>query len=110
MLLYKLRHFDDEFKDVKLNVINRDKELTHSLISLFYGTNALGEIIRSLDTFLREKKERKMQTLEAEFFNIVHEFISYPEHILEYLPEEPLLPRIFLRTKTGQSRQYFKRS
>jgi len=48
MLLYKLRHFDDEFKDVKLNVINRDKELTHSLISLFFSTNALGEIIRSL--------------------------------------------------------------
>jgi hypothetical protein len=89
MLLYKLRHFDDEFKDVQLNVINRDKELTHSLISLFYGTNALGEIIRSLDTFLREKKERKMKTLEAEFFNIVNGFISHPEQIFEYLPEEP---------------------
>lgn len=89
MLLYKLRHFDDEFKDVQLNVINRDKELTHSLISLFYGTSASSEIIRSLGKFLTEKKERKMETLEAEFFNIVNDFMLHPEHILEYLPEEP---------------------
>ena len=91
MLLYKLRHFDDEFKDVKLNVINRDKELTHSLISLFYGTNASDEIIRSLGKFLTEKKERKMQTLEAEFFKIVHEFITNPIQVIEYLPEEPYI-------------------
>jgi hypothetical protein len=100
MLLYKIKHFDDEFKDVQLNVIDRDKELTHSLISLFYGTEALDEIIRSLDIFLREKKERKMQTLEAEFFNIVHDFIKTPGDILEYIPEEPLIEDEAKRVKT----------
>jgi hypothetical protein len=88
MLLYKLKHFNDDFRDVEINVIDRDKELTHSLISLFYGSQALKDVIKSLDIFLREKKERKMQTLEAEFFNIVHGFIENPNSILDNLPEE----------------------
>ena len=34
-----------------------------------------------------------MQTLEAQFFNIVNYFISHPEYIIEYLPEELYLPQ-----------------
>jgi hypothetical protein len=102
MLLYKLKHFGDEFPDVQLNVIDRDKELTHSLISLFYGTEALGEIISSLDIFLREKKERKMQTLEAEFFNIVHNFVNKPENLSKWFPEEPMAGLDQLQTKLDE--------
>lgn len=84
MLLYKLKHFNDQFKDVQINIIDRDKELTHSLIKLFYGTESLTEIVKTLDIFLKEKKERKRQTLEAEFFNIVFEFVNNPKSILDY--------------------------
>ena len=38
MLCYRLIHYTDELPQIEVNLKNRDLELTHPLLQLFYGT------------------------------------------------------------------------
>jgi hypothetical protein len=83
MLLYKLKHFGDNYPDLQLSVNNRDRELTESILSLFYGSNCINQIVDTLSIFLTEKRQKKIQTVEAILYDIVTEFRDRLEESLK---------------------------
>jgi hypothetical protein len=82
-LVYRLLHFDDAFKDVKLNIRNRERELTASIIRLFKGTKALEVVLPVLSDFLSEKREKKALSLEAKLYNVVKRLVLQHGHVLD---------------------------
>jgi hypothetical protein len=73
LLIYRMLHYNDPIPNIKLNIKNRDKQLCKPLLRLFQGTKAVGEISESLWQLLREKKNRKANTLEARIYKIVND-------------------------------------
>ncbi len=65
LLVFKLLHFGKKFKDVKVNIKNRNAELTKPLLRLFYGKNAQEQIRQALSVFINEKSISKNNSLEA---------------------------------------------
>ncbi len=65
LLVFKLLRFGDKFKDVKVNIKNRNAELTKPLLRLFYGKNAQEQIRKALSVFINEKSISKNNSLEA---------------------------------------------
>ena len=57
MLCYRLLHYGDALPDISTGLKNRDLELGGPVIQLFYGTDALDEIIDALKKFLVRKKK-----------------------------------------------------
>ena len=48
MLCYRLIHYKDLLPEIETGLKNRDNELYHPLIQLFYNTNALKEIVETV--------------------------------------------------------------
>ena len=65
MMCYRLVHYKDELPNIETGLKNRDNELCKPLLQLFYGTEALKEIIPTLEIFLKQRKERKLNSLDA---------------------------------------------
>ncbi len=81
LLVYRLLHWNDPIPDKKgLNIKRRDKQLCKPLIRLFQYASAdtLDEIMESLTKLLKEKNERKANTIEAKLHGVV---ISLAEKI-----------------------------
>ena len=91
LLMYRLLHHEHSFPDVKLSIKNRDKQLTKPLIRLFQNTTVIDEIIKSLSKYLAEKKEKKVNSLDARLFTIVVELVS---RIGSSIPNEQLWEEI----------------
>lgn len=75
MLCYRLIHYNDELSNIETGLKNRDNELCKPLLQLFYGTNALKEIIKTLEVFVNQRKERKSSSLEAALYPIIKKFV-----------------------------------
>jgi len=76
LLIYRLLHYNDPIPNVELNIKNRDKQLCKPLIRLFQGTRAEKEVTQSLSRLLKEKKERKANTIEARLHHAVTSLIE----------------------------------
>lgn len=71
LLIYRMLHYNETIHQVKLTIKNREKQLTESVIRLFQKTEALKEILPTLQNLLAQKRDRKLNTLEAKVFQIV---------------------------------------
>ncbi len=71
MLCYRLIHYKDLLPEIETGLKNRDNELCKPLLQLFYGTKALQEIIRTLEVFIRQRRTRKGNSLEAALYPII---------------------------------------
>jgi hypothetical protein len=71
MLCYRLVHYKDSLVEIDTGLKNRDNELCKPLFQLFYGTNALKEIIKTLEVFVNQRKERKSNSIEAVLYPIL---------------------------------------
>jgi hypothetical protein len=76
LLVYRLLHHNSPIQDIKLNIKNRDKQLCKPLIRLFQNSNAVNEILVALSKFVSEKKQRKVNTLEARLYTIITELVA----------------------------------
>ena len=76
MFCYRLVHYKDLLPEIETGLKNRDNELCKPLLQLFYGTEALPEIIKTLKVFLKQRRERKSNSLEAALFPIIKENIN----------------------------------
>jgi hypothetical protein len=76
LLMYRLLHHQHSFPDVKLSIKNRDKQLTKPIIRLFQDSKVIDEILNSLSKYLKEKKEKKVDSLDARLFAIVVELVA----------------------------------
>jgi hypothetical protein len=76
LLLYRLLHYRDPLPQIETGLKNRDNELCKPLLQLFYGTQALEEIIHALNEFVIQRKERKANSLEAALYPIIKKIIN----------------------------------
>jgi hypothetical protein len=76
LLVYRLLHHNEPIPNIKLNLKNRDNQLCKPLLRLFQGTKASDEISKTLLRLLKEKKNRKSNTIEAVLYNIVKVLVA----------------------------------
>ena len=66
MLCYRLIHYSEELPDIEIKpLINRDLELCHPLLQLFYGTDAFEEIRSALEIFVKQRRERRSRSTQV---------------------------------------------
>ena len=88
LVAYRLLHFDDVIKDVKLNIYNLEAELTEPQIRLFRNSpQALKEILPALNKLLEEKREVKSYSLEAKIYRALSNLMEEENKIENYNPE-----------------------
>ena len=75
MLCYRLVHYKDLLPDIETGLKNRDEELCKPLLQLFYGTKALKEIIPTFETFVKQRRTRKENSLEAALYPIIKKYV-----------------------------------
>jgi hypothetical protein len=71
MLCYRLIHYKDLLPEIETGLKNRDNELCKPLLQLFYGTKALQEIIPTMEQFIKKRRARKGNSLEAAIYPII---------------------------------------
>ena len=86
LLMYRLVHIKDPYKEISIGLDGRDEELCKPLLQLFYTLGASEETLRELELtlqyFLDTKNKRKGQTLEAVIYPIIVNIVSqYGERI-----------------------------
>jgi len=75
MLCYRLIHYEDELTEIETGLKNRDNELCKPLLQFFYGTEALKEIISTLEIFVKNRRARKKASLEAALYPIIKKYV-----------------------------------
>ncbi|MGA9151627.1 MAG: hypothetical protein WBZ36_13700 [Candidatus Nitrosopolaris sp.] len=89
LLVYRLEHYGDPIPNVKgLNLKGRNSQLCKPLIRLFQyaSTKTREEIKASLTRLVREKNERKANTIEAKLYGVVTSFADEPPKKEEQTP------------------------
>ena len=72
MLCYRLVHYQDLLPNIETGLRNRDQELCKPLLQFFYGTEALEkEIIPTLEIFVKQRRTRKGNSLDAALYPII---------------------------------------
>ena len=75
MLCYRLVHYKDQLTEIETGLKNRDNELCKPLLQLFYGTKTLQEIKETLEIFVKNRRSRKKNSLEAALYPIIKKFV-----------------------------------
>ena len=83
MLCYRLVHYKrhDFLPEIKTGLKNRDEELCKPLLQLFYGKEQLNEIIKTLEVFIRQRRDRRSSSLEAAIFPIIKQMLIDSDHV-----------------------------
>ena len=68
LMCYRLIHYKDQLANIKTNLINRDSELSHPTLQLFYGTSVFEDVKKSMEFFIKQRHSRKARSLEAEHY------------------------------------------
>jgi hypothetical protein len=80
LLVYRLVHIKDPYKEISIGLDGRDEELCKPLLQLFYTLGAtketLNELEETLQYFLDIKNKRKGQTLEAVIYPVIVNIVS----------------------------------
>lgn len=80
LLMFRLIHFKDPYKEIDIGLDGRDRELCKPMLQLFYTLGASEETLRELEStlqhFLDTKNKRKGQTLEAIIYPIIVSIVS----------------------------------
>jgi len=75
MLCYRLVHYKDELPEIETCLKNRDNELCEPLLQLFYGTEAIKEIIPALELFVKQRRDRRARSLDAALYPIIKKHV-----------------------------------
>jgi hypothetical protein len=80
LIMYRLVHIKDPYKEISIGLDGRDEELCKPLLQLFYTLGASKETLKELEGtlqyFLDTKNKRKGQTLEAIIYPIIVNIVS----------------------------------
>lgn len=78
-------HHEDTISDVKLNIINREAELTKPLIRLFRKSpQVLEELLPALSKLLNAKRKVKSNSLEAKLYVAIMNLIPYDSYVIDH--------------------------
>jgi len=84
LFCFRLLHYNDQFRNVKLNVKNRAAELTKPLIRLFNKAPLTKQrIIDDLSIFINERNENKKNTFEAKLYNVITKLIGDRRELID---------------------------
>jgi hypothetical protein len=76
LLIFRLVNHDKDIPNIKLNVKNRDKQLSKPVIRLFQNSKAVEEIRKALSKYLLDKNRRKANTLDARLYSIITKLVK----------------------------------
>jgi hypothetical protein len=80
LLMFRLVHFKDPYREIDIGLDGRDRELCKPMLQLFYTLGASDETLRELEAtlqyFLDIKNKRKGQTLEAVIYPLIVSIVS----------------------------------
>jgi hypothetical protein len=80
LLIYRLVHIKDPYKEIDIGLDGRDEELCKPILQLFYtlGTSEKTqlEIEKTLEYFLSVKNKRKYDSLEASIYPIIKNMVD----------------------------------
>jgi hypothetical protein len=92
LFVFKILHQKDEFEDIKLNIKNRNAELTKPLLRLFNGSECLESIRESLSILINEKSKIKSNSTESKLLEALNGLImdNYKENkeVYQFTNEE----------------------
>lgn len=92
LFVFKILHQKDEFEDIKLNIKNRNAELTKPLLRLFNGSECLESIRESLSILINEKSKIKSNSTESKLLEALNGLImdNYNENkeVYQFTNEE----------------------
>jgi hypothetical protein len=84
LFAYRMIHHQDTIKDISLNIINREAELTKPLIRLFQDSpGVLKELLPALSKCLDAKRKVKSNSLEAILYTAIRNLIPYHGEIID---------------------------
>ena len=85
LLVYRLLHYNDTIKDVKLNIYNREAELTKPLIRLFRESpEVLQELLPALSKLLDDKRKVRSNSLETKLYTTIRNLIPYHGYVIDH--------------------------
>jgi hypothetical protein len=85
LLAYRMLHHEDTIPDVRLNIINREAELTKPLIRLFRKSpKVLEELLPALSKLLNAKRRVKGNSLEAKLYVAIMNLIPYDTYVIDH--------------------------
>jgi hypothetical protein len=73
LLAYRLLYFHDKIPNIKLNIINREKQLFKPLLRVFQNTKTLSELLQVVSEFVSRRREKNVNSLEAFLYETVAE-------------------------------------
>jgi hypothetical protein len=76
LLAYRLLRFHDKIPDVKLNISNREKQLFKPILRLFQNTRTLNELLSVVSKFISQRREKIVNSLETNLYEIIIELIN----------------------------------
>jgi hypothetical protein len=76
MLCYRLIRYKNLLPEIVTGLKNRENELCNPTLQLFYGTQAIKEIIPTLEIFVKQRRDRRSNSLEAALYPIIKKIIN----------------------------------
>jgi hypothetical protein len=76
MICYRLVNYTNSLPNIETGLKNRYNELCKPLLQLFWGTDAISEVIKTLDIFIDQRKNRIENSLEAVIYPIIERSVS----------------------------------
>lgn len=76
LIAFKLINYDLKFPDIKTNLKDRDAELTHPLLRIFYGGRNFERVRLALSKIIFEKTSTKSNSIEAMIAETLRQLIG----------------------------------
>ncbi|HEY7777166.1 MAG TPA: hypothetical protein VIA09_01380, partial [Nitrososphaeraceae archaeon] len=76
MICYRLVNYTNSLPNIETGLKNRYNELCKPLLQLFWGTDAISEVIKTLEIFIDQRKNRIENSIEAVVYPIIENAVS----------------------------------
>jgi hypothetical protein len=76
LLIYRLMHFAEPIPNIKLNLINREKQLFKPVLRVFQKTETLRELLPVISKYASEKRESNANSYQAFLFRTITALVN----------------------------------
>jgi len=76
LLIYRLLHYSEPLPNIKLNLVNREKQLFKPVIRVFQKTETLKELLPVISKYVRERREKNANTFHAFLYKLIKGLIE----------------------------------
>jgi hypothetical protein len=76
LLIYRLMHYADPIPNIKLNLVNREKQLFKPVIRVFQKTLTLNELLPVISKYVSDKREKNSNSYHATLYRIIKNLVN----------------------------------